>query len=311
MFAATSAASAPLVPSKPATLQPTVGSVPLVPQSAPAPAVTPSVGPPAATPAAQIAWWKMTLQTEGILLPGPSLQLGFKTDFRPPRGRIGIYFGNLGGGALSISACAVAMSDGSSGGLTITAAAGPTALPPRGQALMMVQLEHASPFGPAVPALTVTLAGAVGGGAGGAHKLPVAPHRFVQPWPLQTADSYFGWWRTAGLAERQASFAWAGPYDRMRAKQQLAAGAGLAVLENVDPTPSNLVGAGYLATLASAAPPDKVANASTAIFCLLRLEVNPQRGAARLTVRSRHAPLADSLVKAFAAAFGNVAAPIP
>jgi AP-2 complex subunit alpha len=252
------------------------------------------------------AWWTQTLQPEGILRPGPGLQLGFKMDFRPPNARMGVYFGNLGQAALNLTSCVVEMPAGGATALAVNCAPGPTALAPRGQALMMVQFELRSPFaGP--PTLTIALAG----GGSTAHTLPVLSHRFLQPWPLPSADAFFNRWRVAGLSEHQVSFQWAGPYNRAAASQLLSSGARLAVLENVDPVPTNLVASGYLATTSVAAPPDKVANPDAAIFCLVRLEVNPQRGAARLTARSRHKPLAEGLVKALAASWGNVAAPMP
>nr|ALD47961.1 alpha adaptin ear domain protein [Isochrysis galbana] len=219
---------------------------------------------------------------------------------------MGVYFGNLGQVALNLTSCAVEAPAGGSSALVTTCAPGPTALAPRGQALMMVQFEHRAPFaGP--PALTIALAG----GGSTALTLPVLSHRFLEPWPLPAAEAFFGRWRVAGLAEHQVSFQWAGPYDQAAAARLLSSGARLAVLDTVDPVPTNLVASGYLATTSVGAPPDKVANPDAAIFCLVRLEVNPQRGAARLTARSRHKPLAEGLVKALAASWGNVAAPIP
>ena len=149
--------------------------------------------------------------------------------------------------------------------------------------------------------------------AGGTHDytLPVLSHRFLQPWSLPAAEAFFARWRTPGLAEHQVSFSWTGPYDRLAAVRLLSTGAQLAVLDGVDPVPTNLVASGYLATTSVGAPPDKVANPDSAIYCLVRLEVNPQRGAARLPARSRNKTLAEGLVKALAASWGNVAAPMP
>jgi len=274
---------------------------PVVRQPSPPPAA-----PGSGDAAASILWWTQTLQAEGIVLPGPSLQLGFKTEIRPPNGRLGIYFGNLSQQPLSLTSCSVAPAANGSAGLIATAAPGPTAVPPRGQALMMVTFEHRAPFA-VPPALSISLAGC----GASLHKLPILPHRFLLPWPLPSADAYFSRWRVPGLAETQASFVLSGPYDRLAAARLLSAGAGLAILDNVDPVPSNLVAAGYLVTTSVGAPPDKVANPDAAVFCLVRLEVNPQRGAARLTARSKHAPLAEGLVRALAASWGNVAAPIP
>lgn len=84
----------------------------------------------------------------------------------------------------------------------------------------------------------------------------------------------------------------------------------LAVLENVDPSPTNVCAAGALASKAGLVPP-----AAGSQYHLLRLEVIPNyakaadgspRAASRLTVRATHAALAESLVKSLGAQLGGV-----
>ena len=62
------------------------------------------------------------------------------------RGRVGIYYGNLTGGAVGIASCDVELTPSSQAALLATVGAPPSSLPPRGQALQMVQLECAAVF---------------------------------------------------------------------------------------------------------------------------------------------------------------------
>ena len=99
-------------------------------------------------------------------------------------------------------------------------------------------------------------------------RLPVGPHRFLQPRPL-SAEEYFKLWRGGSLAEAQASFQFAIAYDAPAVRRLLSDVLHFAVLDGVDPTPANFVGS---ATLATRAP-----DAGGAAPCLLRLEVSRTR----------------------------------
>jgi len=194
-----------------------------------------------------------------------------------------------------------------------TAGPPPSSLAGRGQALQMLQLELAAPF-VECPRLTIAFSEPDGVAKRVLLHLPVAVARFLQPWIL-SADEYFRWWRAPGLTERQSSFQFAAAFDADSVRAILRNGAHLAVLENVDPIPTNFVAAGSLATRSGAAPP-----ADSSGYSLMRIEVNPNygrtaqglpRAAGRLTVRSRSAAVADALVNALAAHFGGVTAPLP
>jgi len=251
------------------------------------------------------AWWALSFQPEGILLPGPVLQLGFKTEVRGHRARLGLYFGNLSHAPISLSQCSV--TSGSPSALALTAAAPPGTLLPRGQALMMVQFElHAALV--EAPRMAIAFSDGVGGSKRLLVRLPVLCVRFLQPWPIP-ADEYFRWWRTAGLAEKQANFRFSAAYDAAAVRKMLSETVHLAVLQGVDPVAANTVAAGSLAIKSGAVPPSE-----SSAYCLLRLEVNTAAAggaAARLTVRSRHSGVCEGLVSSLAAIWGAVSVALP
>ena len=118
------------------------------------------------------------------------------------------------------------------------------------------------------------------------------------------ARRYFANWRSAALSEAQAKFQFTPGSDTAAVRRTLSERVKLAVLDGVDPAPTNLCAAGSMALKSGVVPPS-----TGAVICLLRLEVNPNfgpAGAARLTVRASHQGLADTLVRAVAALFGGV-----
>ena len=98
-------------------------------------------------------------------------------------------------------------------------------------------------------------------------------------------------------------------YDGTKVKQAMAEGLRLGVLEGIDPTPTNVCAAGGLCLKSGALPPS-----TGSIYCLLRLEVNPNfsrsandtpRAAARLTVRASHPSLSEEIVRTLSAHFSG------
>jgi AP-2 complex subunit alpha len=251
------------------------------------------------------------MQNEGIMLPGPHLQLGFKSEFRGHRGKIGIYYGNLSPQTINMS-CAITADDALKLSTPDRAGEAPSTLPPRGQALQMVQTECTAPFSDA-PLVTLSYSQEGGATQNVSLRLPIPPFRFLQP-SAMTGDEYFRTWRTAGLAESQSSFHFTGQYDPNTVRRVLSEALHLAVLNGVDPVPSNFVASGSCALRGTGTGANAPASGNP---CLLRLEVNPNyqragggppKAAARLTVRSDRG-VAASIVNALAALWGGVTPP--
>ena len=239
------------------------------------------------------AFRKLCLTSEGVLQNGPALQLGFKSDFRAHAARVGIYLANVGASPIAGLVIEVMLPPGTQGSLAVSSGAIEPNLAPRAQLLHMLSFELNAPFAQP-PQLSVSW-----GGGGVKLHLPVMPFRFHTPWPL-VKDDYFRLWRAAELKECQTKFTFRRPGDHSAEIKALLSGVlRLAVLEGVDPSPTNICAAGALACKGGAAPP-----APGGQYALLRLEIIPdyatgpdgaKRAASRLTVRATHAALAESL----------------
>ena len=118
---------------------------------------------------------------------------------------------------------------------------------------------------------------------------------------LGLLGSLFGWsW---------AVFAWL----PRSIKKTLGTALRIAVLEGVDPSPTNLCAAGALAAKGGAMPP-----APGGHYCLLLLEIVPnhatgsdgsKRAASRLTVRATSASIGEPMMQALTAQMGGVLPP--
>jgi AP-2 complex subunit alpha len=252
-----------------------------------------------------VPWRKLCLQTEGMLFSNANLQIGFKADFRGYAARLGIYLGNVSSQPFSGVAVELITPSATQPALLTTAAPVQDTLAPRAQALHMISMELLSPFA-APPTLAVTWHGS---GGGGAVLLPVLPMRFLSPWPLGK-DEYFRLWRVDGLSEAQSKFTFANAMDVAGVKALLSGSLRLAVLEGVDPSPTNVCAAAALATKSGVVPP-----APGGHYCLLRHEIVPnhtnaadgsKRAASRLTVRATDMAIADGVMQSLTAQLGDV-----
>jgi len=264
--------------------------------------------PKPAPPPLDVLWKRACLQPEGVLQASQALQVGFKADFRGYAGRLGIYFGNLTPAPLKVVSIEAAVPPATGAALTCTAEPAPDRLEPGRPVRQMISLELFGPFA-APPYLIVTLQPEAGGEPlVAAVNLPVIACRFGSPWPLGK-DDYFGMWRTSGLKEAQAKFTFNQAHEVGAIKQLLSAQVKLAILEGVDPSPNNICAAGAVVCKNGVMPP-----AAGGHHCLLRLEIIPNyakapdgtpRAASRLTVRSTHQAVAETLVAALTAYLGG------
>ena len=243
-------------------------------------------------------------------MASPTLQVGFKADFRGHAGRLGVYFGNLTAAPLRVVSVEVVVPPSTQGALACTAATPPESLiPGRPPPLQMLSLELSAPFA-APPYLVVTLQpeGVPEPPSVSVVNLPVYPSRFGSPWPLGK-DDYFALWRGQGLKEAQAKITFNAAHEVGAIKAMLATHVKLAILEGVDPSPNNICAAGAIVCQRTPMPP-----APGGHHCLLRIEIIPNyakapdgapRAASRITVRSTSPDVAELLVGALATHLGG------
>ena len=108
-------------------------------------------------------------------------------------------------------------------------------------------------------------------------KLPIVVHKFVEPYNISDADSFFRQWQQIPKeSELQKIFPCTTKYSDVTACGKiLSEGFNMAILQGIDPNPSNIVAAGSF-----------FYDPSGKVSVLMRLEYNAQRQAYRLTVRS-------------------------
>ncbi|EFC35572.1 predicted protein [Naegleria gruberi] len=116
-------------------------------------------------------------------------------------------------------------------------------------------------------------------------KLPIVPHKFVEPLVIQGAENFFKQWHAIGKEQEvQKIFPCTPVYSDVNAcAKVLSEGFRLAILTGID-NPSNIVAAGSFFY-------DPVGKVNV----LLRLEYNAPKQAYRLTVKAQDATIAQQV----------------
>ncbi|CAH2325369.1 AP-2 complex subunit alpha-2 isoform X1 [Pelobates cultripes] len=201
-------------------------------------------------------------KNNGVLFENQLLQIGLKCEFRQNLGRIFIFYGN------KVSAQFQNFTP------TLIWESKPVEPTVDGgaQVQQVVNIECVQEF-LEVPVLNIQFR------YGGTFqnfsvKLPITLNKFFQPTEM-TAQDFFQRWKqlSSPNQEVQNIFKANHPMDNEITKAKLI-GFGPALLENVDPNPSNYVAAGIIQTK------------SRQVGCLLRLEPNVQAQMYRLTIRT-------------------------
>lgn len=206
---------------------------------------------------------KLTFGTEGVLYEDVQIQIGIKSRYQGHLGQLAIYFGNKASAPLASFTSTVHVND--PGALSATfAKIPPNMIAPRTQSQQLLHVECKKAF-TSFPILTVSF-------LAGAHqsislRLPISVTKFIEGVKLGQAD-FFERWKVIGGPPREAQAVFpialdgAGQLDQVRYRH-VVSGNHLEILEDVDPNPSNLVGAGVLHT-----------SVDGKVGCLLRLEPN-------------------------------------
>ena len=206
---------------------------------------------------------KLTYNAEGVLYEDVQIQVGIKSRFQGHLGQLAIYFGNKVSAPLTSFTSTVHVSDPDALSATF-AKIPPNVLAPRTQSQQVLHVECKKAF-TSFPILTVSF-------LAGAHqsvsiRLPITTTKFFEGVKFGQAD-FFERWKLIGGPPRESQAVFpitldsTGHIDTARNRQVLA-GNHLAVLDDIDPNPSNLVGAGVLHT-----------SVDGKVGCLLRLEPN-------------------------------------
>ena len=206
---------------------------------------------------------KLTYTAEGVLYEDVQIQIGIKSRFQGHLGQLAIYFGNKVSAPLTSFTSTVHVSEPDA--LSATFAKIPAnVLAPRTQSQQILHVECKKVF-TSFPILTVSF-------LAGAHqsisiRLPITITKFFEGVKFGQAD-FFERWKLIGGPPRESQVVFpisldnVGHIDLAR-NRQVIAGNHLEILHDIDPNPSNLVGAGVLHT-----------SVDGKVGCLLRLEPN-------------------------------------
>lgn len=220
---------------------------------------------------------KLTYSSEGVLYEDVQIQIGTKSKYQGHLGQLAIYFGNKASAPLTSFTSTVHVND--PGTLSATfAKIPPNTIASRTQSQQLLNIECKKAFS-SFPILTVSF-------LAGAHqsisiRLPISVTKFFEGVKLGQAD-FFERWKVIGGPPREAQAVFpialdsAGQVDLVR-HRQVVSGNHLEILEDVDPNPSNLVGAGVLHT-----------SVDGKVGCLLRLEPNREAKVRLFGLLTRH-----------------------
>lgn len=219
---------------------------------------------------------KLTYSAEGVLYEDVQIQVGVKSRFQGHLGQLAIYFGNKVSVPLTSFTSTIHISEPDA--LSATFAKIPSnVLAPRTQSQQILHVECKKVF-TSFPVLTVSF-------LAGAHqsisvRLPITVTKFFEGVKFGQAD-FFERWKLIGGPPRESQVVFpialdnTGHIDLAR-NRQVIAGHHLAILEDIDPNPSNLVGAGVLHT-----------SVDGKVGCLLRLEPNREAKVCLFLLRAR------------------------
>ncbi|XP_040184447.1 AP-2 complex subunit alpha-2 isoform X4 [Rana temporaria] len=211
-------------------------------------------------------------KNNGVLFENQLLQIGLKSEFRQNLGRMFIFYGNKMSSQYQNFTSTLICSDELKASLNLQSKPVEDTVDGGAQVQQVVNIECVQEFVEA-PVLNIQFR------YGGAFqnfsvKLPITINKFFQPTEMEGQDFFQRWKQLSGpKQEIQNIFKAKLPMDTEITKAKLI-GFGPALLENVDPNPSNFVAAGIIQAK------------SRQVGCLLRLEPNVQAQMYRLTIRT-------------------------
>ncbi|XP_045564179.1 AP-2 complex subunit alpha-2 isoform X3 [Salmo salar] len=215
---------------------------------------------------------KFVCKNNGVLYENQLLQIGLKSEFRQNLGRMYVFFGNKTSTQFMNFAASVVCQDTLQAQLNVHAKPADPTVDGGAQLQQILNIECVSDF---VDAPVLNIQFRYGGTLQNiAVKLPITLNKFFQPTEM-TSQDFFQRWKQLGAPQQevQTIFKARHSMDTEVTKAKIM-GFGAALLDGVDPNPSNFVGAGVIHTK------------TTQVGCLLRLEPNTQAQMYRLTLRT-------------------------
>ncbi|CAE6520698.1 unnamed protein product [Rhizoctonia solani] len=250
--------------------------------------IKPDVKPtPKLTTSTDIERWyeKLTGAPEGVLYEDVQLQIGVKSEYHGHLGRVALYFGNKLSSTMTSFTATVDIGDKEALSVSF-AKIPPTTVNPKTQSQQLLHVECKSMF-TNPPILNVSyMAGSL---QSISLRLPIIVTKFYEGVKLAQAE-FFERWKLVGGPPREAQCIFPvhvnsdGSLETERQKK-VVSGAGLRILDDIDPNPVNIVAAGVLHM-----------SAAGKVGCLLRFEPNAAAKLCRLTVRSTSEVIAAEMM---------------
>ncbi|EXJ79447.1 hypothetical protein A1O3_08949 [Capronia epimyces CBS 606.96] len=221
----------------------------------------------------EIGYEQMYFGNNGILYEDPQIQVGLRAEYRGHLGVVKLYFANKA--LFPIGSFTTTIDNKSAPNLRIDTKTLPDSkVDADSQVQQTIVCTSVAPFSEPPTIRISYLAGAL---QGYTLKLPILPHRFMDPSEL-SAEDFFKRWRQigAGPLEAQSTFSVRTPTTPMSDAyiRDTVEGFRWRILDTVDPNPRNIVGCAVL----------QLEKGKTG--CLLRLEPNQQQKMFRLTIRA-------------------------
>uniref|UniRef100_A0A8D0CED7 AP-2 complex subunit alpha n=1 Tax=Scleropages formosus TaxID=113540 RepID=A0A8D0CED7_SCLFO len=224
-------------------------------------------------PAHKLSPRRFVCKNNGVLFENQLLQIGLKSEFRQNLGRMYVFYGNKTSTQFLNFSPSVICQDALKTHILLQRGtpADPT-VEGGAQLQQVLNIECVSEF---VEAPILNIQFRYGGMLQNiAVKLPITLNKFFQPTEMTSQDFFQRWKQlSAPQQEVQKIFKAKHSMDPEVTKAKII-GFGVALLDRVDPNPSNFVGAGVIHTK------------MTQVGCLLRLEPNTQAQMYRLTLRT-------------------------
>ncbi|XP_041740314.1 AP-2 complex subunit alpha-2 isoform X2 [Coregonus clupeaformis] len=228
--------------------------------------------PVAVGPVADENFSRFVCKNNGVLYENQLLQIGLKSEFRQNLGRMYVFFGNKTSTQFMNFAASVFCQDTLQAQLNVHAKPADPTVDGGAQLQQILNIECVSDF---VDAPVLNIQFRYGGTLQNiAVKLPITLNKFFQPTEM-TSQDFFQRWKQLGAPQQEVQKIFKAKHsmDTEVTKAKII-GFGAALLDGVDPNPSNFVGAGVIHTK------------TTQVGCLLRLEPNTQAQMYRLTLRT-------------------------
>ncbi|KAH8670199.1 Adaptor protein-like protein complex AP-2 [Tricladium varicosporioides] len=238
----------------------------------------------------EIGYNKLLLKNEGVLYEDGQIQVGVRTEYRSQMGCVILYFSNKAPVAVSSFTTTLDLDAAEKENLSWEVKGLPESTISQGsQSQQMIMFTAKNVFDKSPTIRISYLAGAL---QALTLKLPVVLHKFMDPAEL-TAEDFFKRWKQIGAAEReiQRMFGIKGGRESEREMndsfiRRTVDGFKWGILDGVDPTKKNFVGASVLHI-----------GDGRKIGCLMRLEPNYEKQMMRLSIRATEEVVLPILMK--------------